>query len=193
MSWVGRTTRRLPFLAACRREQRSLPHFIHSLARWTIIGLRTYHKSGSWGCHQQPYSFSLVTWTLTQVRREGGWGERGAGAELQHRLVEPLGRCPPTYFCLARHWDYSLPAWRLIFIHPVPSMPCWSYRFCDLLIVAPLCSNTNIIDQRLCFAMSLLPPTLSQTKTLDAFSKWQGTLQLTRNGNYWTWVLKTLP
>merc|ERR1719145_163043 len=32
-SFSGRTTRRLPFLAACRREQRSLPHFIHSLAR----------------------------------------------------------------------------------------------------------------------------------------------------------------
>merc|ERR1711936_479183 len=32
-SFSGRTTRRLPFLAACHREQRSLPHFIHSLAR----------------------------------------------------------------------------------------------------------------------------------------------------------------
>ena len=30
---AGRTTRRLPFLAACRGEQRSLPHFINSLAR----------------------------------------------------------------------------------------------------------------------------------------------------------------
>jgi len=29
----GRTARRLPYLALCRAEQRSLPHFIHSLAR----------------------------------------------------------------------------------------------------------------------------------------------------------------
>ena len=30
---AGRTARRLPYLALCRGEQRSLPDFIHSLAR----------------------------------------------------------------------------------------------------------------------------------------------------------------
>ena len=36
---AGRITRRLPFLAVCRGEQRSFPHFIHSLARLLLLAM----------------------------------------------------------------------------------------------------------------------------------------------------------
>ena len=99
---AGRTTRRLPFLAVCRGEQRSLTHFIHSLARLLLLAMLPFSL-----CH---HPGQLRRWlrrgrSWASATTPPSWSTSPTQAMKLYAVDSCKKWCPPqTYYCQETHF-----------------------------------------------------------------------------------------